>query len=58
MDKMSVSKPKKIDLVEAELWDHYSGLPNPSWYQYKKELEDDEEDTEDSIDDNIINEKI
>lgn len=21
-----------IDLVEKELWDHYSGLPNPSWY--------------------------
>lgn len=20
------------DLVEKELWDHYSGLPNPNWY--------------------------
>ena len=20
------------DLVERELWDHYSGLPNPNWY--------------------------
>tara|TARA_R110000803_G_scaffold180638_1_gene243074 strand:- start:266 stop:409 length:144 start_codon:yes stop_codon:yes gene_type:complete len=19
-------------LVERELWDHYSGLPNPNWY--------------------------
>lgn len=38
----------KIDLVEEELWDHYSGLPNPSWYQYKKELNNEEDDTEDS----------
>jgi hypothetical protein len=21
-----------VDLVEKELWDHYSGLPNPNWY--------------------------
>lgn len=21
------------DLVEKELWDHYSGLPNPNWYK-------------------------
>ena len=34
------------DLVERELWDHYSGLPNPSWYDqplneddYEKEIE-------------------
>ena len=27
-----------VDLISKELWDHYSGLPNPSWYQYKKEL--------------------
>jgi hypothetical protein len=39
----------KIDLVEEELWDHYSGLPNPLWYQYKRELEDEEDDF-----DNII----
>lgn len=26
----------EIDLVEDELWDHYSGLPNPLWYQYNK----------------------
>lgn len=34
----------KIDLVDENLWDHYSGLPNPAWYQYKKEQEDGEED--------------
>jgi uncharacterized protein (TIGR03643 family) len=28
----------KVDLIEEDLWDHYSGLPNPSWYQYKKEV--------------------
>tara|TARA_R110000803_G_scaffold48532_6_gene100864 strand:+ start:3635 stop:3841 length:207 start_codon:yes stop_codon:yes gene_type:complete len=34
------------DLVERELWDHYSGLPNPNWYDtplneddYEKEIE-------------------
>jgi hypothetical protein len=34
------------DLVEKELWDHYSGLPNPNWYvpplnedDYEKEIE-------------------
>ena len=23
------------DIVEEELWDHYSELPNPLWYEYK-----------------------
>ena len=31
MDK----KEKKSKIVEMELWDHYSELPNPSWYEYK-----------------------
>jgi hypothetical protein len=48
----------KVDLIEEELWDHYSGLPNPAWYQYKKELSNEEEDTEDSTSDRTINEKI
>jgi hypothetical protein len=39
----------KIDLVEEDLWDHYSGLPNPTWYEYKNQLEDEEDDTNDSI---------
>jgi len=33
----------KIDLEEQEFWDHYSDLPNPSWYQYKKEITDEED---------------
>lgn len=28
---------------EDPLWDYYSGLPNPMWYQYISELEDEEE---------------
>ena len=28
-----MSKESKI--IEMELWDHYSELPNPSWYEYK-----------------------
>ncbi len=48
----------KVDLIEEDLWDHYSGLPNPAWYQYKKELEDEEDNTDNStIDGNVI-EKI
>ena len=23
------------DIVDKELWDHYSELPNPAWYEYK-----------------------
>lgn len=26
---------KEAEIVERELWDHYSELPNPSWYEYK-----------------------
>ena len=26
---------KKPEIVERELWDHYSELPNPAWYEYK-----------------------
>lgn len=26
-----------VDLIEEELWDHYSGLPNPHWYKYKED---------------------
>lgn len=33
---------KDTDFKE-DLWDHYSGLPNPLWYQYKKENQEDEE---------------
>jgi hypothetical protein len=47
-----------VDLVEEELWDHYSGLPNPSWYQYKKKLVDEEDDTNNSTDLGINDKKI
>jgi hypothetical protein len=34
-------------MISEELWDHYSGLPNPAWYQYKKKLSNEEADAED-----------
>jgi len=40
----------KVDLIEEDLWDHYSGLPNPSWYQYKKKLTDEKTNTNNSTD--------
>jgi hypothetical protein len=44
----------KIDLIEEDLWDHYSGLPNPTWYEYKKQLEDEEDITSDSSDTTVV----
>ena len=29
---------KEHEIVERELWDHYSELPNPSWYEYKENM--------------------
>ena len=26
-------------IVEREMWDHYSELPNPAWYEYKNKKE-------------------
>jgi len=26
-------------IVEKEMWDHYSELPNPAWYEYKNKEE-------------------
>ena len=26
-------------IVEREMWDHYSELPNPAWYEYKNKEE-------------------
>jgi hypothetical protein len=40
-------------VIDDELWDHYSGLPNPMWYQHIKELEDEEDNTSDSPDTTI-----
>jgi hypothetical protein len=47
-----------VDLISEELWDHYSGLPNPAWYQYKKKLNNGKENEEDIIDLGNVNEKI
>ena len=41
--------------TDDELWDYYSGLPNPMWYQRVKELED-EDDTDDSTDTSVTTE--
>ena len=30
-----MKKEKESEIVERELWDHYSELPNPMWYEYK-----------------------
>ena len=39
--------------LDDELWDYYSGLPNPLWYQHIKEIEDEEENTNDSADNTV-----
>ena len=26
-------------IVDEEMWDHYSELPNPAWYEYKNKKE-------------------
>ena len=26
-------------IMKEEMWDHYSGLPNPAWYDYKNKQE-------------------
>ena len=48
----------KVNLIEEDLWGHYSGLPNPAWYEYKKDLEDEEDDTDNSTDLGTANKKI
>lgn len=39
-------------IIQDELWDHYSGLPNPMWYQHIAEI-DEEEDTNNSNDNTV-----
>ena len=43
-------------VTDDELWDYYSGLPNPMWYQRVKELKDEEDDTTDTPDDSVTTE--
>ena len=49
-------KMTKTNVPDDELWDYYSGLPNPMWYQRVKELEDEEDDTTDSTDISVTTE--
>lgn len=37
-------------VIEDELWDYYSGLPNPMWHQHITEMKDEEENTNSSND--------
>jgi hypothetical protein len=46
----------KVNLIDDELWDHYSGLPNPMWYQQIQELKDEEDDSTDSDDTEVTTE--
>lgn len=48
----------EVNLIDENLWDHYSGLPNPAWYQYKKKLNDEEKDTDSSTDLGVIDEEV
>ena len=48
----------KIDLIEEGFWDHYSNLPSPMWYQYKKQLNDKEDITENNPNLGTPDEKI
>jgi len=34
---------KEKDIVEEGLWDHYSELPNPLWYEYKEKNKEKDE---------------
>ena len=43
-------------VIDDELWDHYSGLPNPMWYQHIKEIEDEEENTSNGDDTEVTTE--
>ena len=46
----------KPEVIDDELWDYYSGLPNPMWYQYIEEIKDEEENTSDNTDTTVITE--
>jgi hypothetical protein len=45
----------KPEVTDDELWDYYSGLPNPMWYQHIEEI-DEEDDTDDSTDTSVTTE--
>ena len=31
----NINENKTAEIVYKEMWDHYSELPNPAWYEYK-----------------------
>lgn len=43
MIKSEKDKEDTDEIVEREMWDHYSELPNPAWYQYLHEQEEEQE---------------
>ena len=32
----NINENKTAEIVDKEMWDHYSELPNPAWYEYNK----------------------
>ena len=58
LEEMFKDFKDNTNIPDDELWDHYSGLPNPAWYQYKKELNNEEDDTDNITDLGTNNEKI
>ena len=36
----SMEIDKESEIVKRGLWDHYSGLPNPLWYEHDDKTED------------------
>jgi len=47
-----------LQVIDDELWDHYSGLPSPMWYQQIKQLENEEDNINNIIPDNRVNTQI
>ena len=54
----NINVMSEVNLIDENLWGHYSGLPNPAWYQYKKKLNNEEEDTDSNTDLGGINEEV
>ena len=52
---MENQKMNNTQSTDDELWDYYSGLPNPMWYQHIEEI-DEEENTSDGNDTEVTTE--
>jgi len=57
-EMFNTGSEQQPDIVEMELWDHYSGLPNPTWYEYRNQLENEEDTINNIIHDNRVNTQI